>query len=251
MKIAVLDDDPVQLQTISQIIEKAGFRPTTFSRGHALISALRRDTFDLLIVDWNVPDRSGIEVVGWVRSNLTPPPPTLLITSRVEDADIVAALNAGADDYLAKPISPTVLEARVRALLRRAYEHLGAPAEREVIDDFVFNASTTTVVRNGESIAMTPKEFALARLLFRNLHRALSRTYLLETIWGNEPHLNSRSLDMHISRVRSKLNLRPQAGYRLTPVYSYGYRLERANTDDTAAEGTDAAGNTLPPEEVH
>lgn len=229
MKIAVLDDDQVQLQAISQIVEKAGFRPSTFSRGHALISALRRDTFDLLIVDWNLPDRSGIEIVGWVRANLTPPPPMLLVTSRVEDDDIVAALNAGADDYLAKPISAIVLEARVRALLRRAYEHVGSPAEREVYDDVVFNMSTTTVTRDGVNITMTPKEFALARLLFRNLHRALSRTYLLETIWGNEPHLNSRSLDMHISRVRTKLNLRPQTGYRLTPVYSYGYRLERSN----------------------
>ncbi|WP_292052254.1 MULTISPECIES: response regulator transcription factor [unclassified Brevundimonas] len=239
MKIAVLDDDQVQLQAISQIVEKAGYRPSTFSRGHALISALRRDTFDLLIVDWNLPDRSGIEIVGWVRANLTPPPPMLLVTSRVEDDDIVAALNAGADDYLAKPISPMVLEARIRALLRRAYEHVASPAEREVYDDIVFNVSTTTVVRDGVSITMTPKEFALARLLFRNLHRALSRTYLLETIWGNEPHLNSRSLDMHISRVRSKLNLRPQQGYRLTPVYSYGYRLERSNAEpgqDTAPQ---------------
>ena len=225
MKIAVLDDDQVQLQAISQVIENAGFRPSPFSRGHALISALRRDTFDLLILDWNLPDRSGIEIVGWVRANLTPPPPMLLVTSRVEDEDVVEALNAGADDYLDKPLSPTVLEARVRALLRRAYEH------------------TTTVLRDGETIAMTPKEFALARLLFRNTHRALSRTYLLETIWGNEPHLNSRSLDMHISRVRSKLNLRPQNGYRLTPVYSYGYRLERTSVTETDASAPDAADN--------
>lgn len=236
MKIAVLDDDQVQLQAISHVIEKAGFRPTTFSRGQALISALRRDTFDLLIMDWNLPDRSGLEVVSWVRSNLTPPPPMLLVTSRVEDADIVAALNAGADDYLSKPLSPVVLEARVRALLRRAYEHTSNPADREVYDDIVFNPGTTSVLRNGETITMTPKEFALARLLFRNTHRALSRTYLLETIWGNEPHLNSRSLDMHISRVRSKLNLRPQNGYRLTPVYSYGYRLERSTSPAVPGE---------------
>lgn len=246
MKIAVLDDDPVQLQAISQVLENAGFRPSLFSRGHALISALRRDTYDLLIVDWNLPDRSGIEIVSWVRANLTPPPPTLLVTSRVEDDDIVEALNAGADDYLAKPLPTNVLEARVRALLRRAYDHTNVQGEREVIDDITFNASTTTVVRNGESVAMTPKEFALARLLFRNLHRALSRTYLLETIWGNEPHLNSRSLDMHISRVRSKLNLRPQNGYRLTPVYSYGYRLERSNTeaeDSNIIPSSNVAGN--------
>lgn len=229
MKIAVLDDDQVQLQAISQVVENAGYRPTVFSRGQALISALRRDTYDLLIVDWNLPDRSGLEILQWARANLIPPPPMLLVTSRADDEDIVAGLNAGADDYLVKPLSPVVLEARIRALMRRAYDHTNNQSDQETIDNVVFNASTTTVVRDGTAITMTPKEFALARLLFRNLHRALSRTYLLETIWGNDPDLNSRSLDMHISRVRSKLSLRPQQGYRLTPVYSYGYRLERSN----------------------
>lgn len=236
MKIAVLDDDQVQLQAIAEIVEKAGFRPTTFTRGQALISALRRDTFDLLVVDWNLPDKSGLEILSWARNNLSPPPPMLLVTSRADDEDIVAGLNAGADDYLSKPLSPTVLEARIRALLRRAYDHSAVPAEQETYGDTVFNMSTTTVIRQGESVTMTPKEFALARLLFRNLHRALSRTYLLETIWGNDPDLNSRSLDMHISRVRSKLNLRPQNGYRLTPVYSYGYRLERSTSPAVPGE---------------
>jgi len=228
MIIAVLDDDPVQLTAITQVVENAGFHAVPFSRGQALISALRRDTFDLLIIDWNLPDRSGIEILSWARANLTPAPPMLLVTSRADDEDIVTGLNAGADDYLAKPLSPTVLEARIRALLRRAYELPQSQPDQETIGDVVFHASTTTVVRNGEIITMTPKEFALARLLFRNLHRALSRTYLLEKIWGNDPDLNSRSLDMHISRVRTKLALRPQQGYRLTPVYSYGYRLERS-----------------------
>lgn len=228
MKIAVLDDDQVQLQAIAQVVENAGFRVTTFSRGQALISALRRDTFDLLILDWNLPDRSGLEILTWARSNLTPPPPMLLVTSRADDEDVVTGLNAGADDYLLKPLSSAVLEARVRALLRRAYDKPHSTGDLETIDDLVFNASTTTITRSGQPITLTPKEFALARLLFRNLHRALSRTYLLATIWGNDPGLNSRSLDMHISRVRSKLSLRPQQGYRLTPVYSYGYRLERS-----------------------
>ncbi len=230
IKIAVLDDDPVQLQAIAQVVENAGFSCTQFSRGQALISALRRDTFDLLVVDWNLPDKSGLEILTWARSNLTPPPPMLLVTSRADDEDIVAGLNAGADDYLPKPLSPVVLEARIRALLRRVYDQSQSQSDTETIGDVVFNATTTTVIRDGQAIPMTPKEFALARLLFRNLHRALSRTYLLEKIWGNDPDLNSRSLDMHISRVRTKLSLRPQQGYRLTPVYSYGYRLERSST---------------------
>jgi DNA-binding response OmpR family regulator len=240
MKIAVLDDDPVQLETISGVAETAGYRAVLFSRAQALISALRKDTFDLLVVDWNLPDRSGLEVLAWARTNLKPPPPMLLVTSRAEDEDIVAGLNAGADDYLPKPLSPTVLEARINALMRRAYAQPSTPGA-EIHGDTVFHDSSAAVTRNGKTVILTAKEYALAQLLFRNLHRALSRTYILETVWGNEPNLNSRSLDMHISRIRTKLELRPEQGFRLTPIYSYGYRLERvgaleALSDDVQSE---------------
>ena len=241
MKIAVLDDDPVQLEAISGVATAAGYRPTLFSRAQALISALRKDTFDLLIVDWNLPDRSGLEVLAWARTNLKPPPPMLLVTSRAEDEDIVAGLNAGADDYLPKPLSPVVLEARIKALMRRAYAQAAAPGP-ETYGDTAFHETAGSVTRNGRTVTLTAKEFALARLLFRNLHRALSRTYILEPVWGNEPNLNSRSLDMHISRIRTKLDLRPEQGFRLTPIYSYGYRLERIDADPVGGEVVQSLG---------
>ena len=125
---------------------------------------------------------------------------------------------------------------RDSALIRRAYAQPTTPGV-EIYDGVSFHESAGAVTRDGQSVALTAKEYALALLLFRNLHRALSRTYILETVWGNEPDLNSRSLDMHISRIRNKLELRPERGFRLTPIYSYGYRLERV----TAAEpGPDA-----------
>ena len=108
---------------------------------------------------------------------------------------------------------------------------VGEPSSAETFGDTHFDDSAGAVTRDGKTVVLTAKEYALAQLLFRNLHRALSRTYILETVWGNEPNLNSRSLDMHISRIRSKLELRPQNGYRLAPVYSYGYRLERLTED--------------------
>ena len=243
MKIAILDDDPVQLETISSVAQAAGHRPTLFSRAQALISALRKDTYDLLIVDWNLPDRSGLEVVAWVRATVKPPPPMLLVTSRAEDEDIVAGLNAGADDYLPKPLSAAVLEARINALMRRAYAQPSAP-EAEIHGDVVFHESAGAVTRDGKAVVLTAKEFALAQLLFRHLHRPLSRTYILETVWGNEPNLNSRSLDMHISRIRTKLSLRPEKGFRLTPIYSYGYRLERVSDADTALHEALEVGDT-------
>ena len=226
MKIAVLDDDPVQVAAITAVAQDAGYRPTGFSRAGALLSALRRDTYDLMVLDWNLPDRSGLEVIGWGRLNVDPPPPMLLVTSRTDDADIVAGLEAGADDYLTKPISPEVLAARIAALLRRAYPGR-ADGGIETHAGLTFDPSLSTVVVGEDTVTLTAREFSLALVLFRNLHRALSRSYLTESAWGSEPDLNSRSLDMHVSRVRSKLGLRPENGFRLTPVYSYGYRLER------------------------
>jgi len=236
MKIAVLDDDPVQVKAIVAIAAQAGLRPVTFSRANALIAAMRKDTFDILILDWNLPDRSGLDVIKWARANLRPAPPMLLITSRSDDADVVTGLNAGADDYLVKPLAPEVLQARLTALLRRAYPEPSV-AGAETHGDLAFDASTCSVRREDNVTVLTAKEFNLALILFRNLHRALSRAYLVEAVWGNEPNPNSRSLDMHISRIRTKLGLRPEKGFRLTPVYSYGYRLERVSAVPETAPG--------------
>lgn len=230
MKVAVLDDDPEQVSTIVSVVEANGFRAVGYARAAALLSAMRRETFDLLIVDWALPDRSGLEVIRWVRLNVDPPPPMLLVTARTDDADVVAGLEAGADDYLAKPISTPVLAARIGALLRRAYPH--RPEDKlEVHGEIAFDSTNSTVFVKGKPVILTAKEFALATLLFRNMQRALSRSYLMEAVWGGDPGVNSRSLDMHISRIRSKLQLRAEEGFRLTPVYSYGYRLERLGTD--------------------
>lgn len=225
MKIGVLDDDDAHLAAVVSALEAVGRRATTFSRSSALMSALRRETFDLLILDWRLPDRSGLEVIRWVRLNTDQPPPMLLLTSLSDDEAVVEGLNAGADDFLSKPASPAVLAARVEALLRRAYP----PEQRnatETLSDHVFDPFGLTVAFDGRTVELTHKEFELARLFFRNLHRALARSYLIEAVWGGDPNVNSRSLDVHVSRVRSKLELRPERGFRLTPVYSYGYRLE-------------------------
>lgn len=225
MRIGVLDDDETQLAAITAIVEAAGHRAITFSRSVALMSALRRETFDLLILDWHLPDRSGLEVIRWVRLNTDHPPPMLLVTSRADDADVVEGLTAGADDFLSKPVAPAVLGARVDALLRRAYPARSRSAI-DTIADHVFDPFALSVRFDGRSVDLTNKEFELAHLFFRNLHRALARSYLVEAVWGGDPNVNSRSLDVHVSRVRTKLELRPERGYRLVPVYSYGYRLE-------------------------
>lgn len=225
MRIAILEDDPALAEHLIKVIEPAGHIVHHYATGKSLIAQLKRETFDLMILDWNLPDITGVEVLVWARAHLEGHTPVLFVTSRGDEADIVQALDKGADDYVIKPIQPGELLARVTALIRRSF-----PTQAKDVEQFgehIFNSKATSVTVNGEEIILTPKEFGLALLLFQNQDRALSRAYVLEKVWGRNPDLLTRTLDAHISRIRVKLNLRPEAGYRLLPVYSYGYRLEK------------------------
>jgi DNA-binding response OmpR family regulator len=169
------------------------------------------------VLDWNVPDMSGEEVLHWVRQSLSDRLPVLFMTSRSRETDIASMLNKGADDYVVKPVASSVLLARVRSLLRRAYQ-LNQMATKESFGEFEF--------------ALTQKEFELALLLFRHLSQPLSRAHILEAIWRQDVDIPSRTMDTHVSMLRAKLGLRPEHGYRLTPIYGYGYRLERIEKGD-------------------
>jgi DNA-binding response OmpR family regulator len=171
----------------------------------------------------------------WARGQLSPCPPIILITSRDDEADIVGALEAGADDYIIKPAAPTVVAARIAAVLRRAYPETAAIAGIETLHGARFDHGADTVHIGDVTTVLTAREFALALALFHNLNRPLSRSYLLETVWGRNPDLATRTLETHVSRLRVKLRLRPENGYRLLPVYSFGYRLERLDDASEAA----------------
>ncbi|ARS28800.1 response regulator transcription factor [Sphingomonas sp. KC8] len=226
MRIAILDDDPALAAHVESVLLEAGHNCATFHSGRKLLNVLHHETFDLLLLDWNVPDLTGIALLGWIREHIEKPPPVILLTSRSAEEDIVEGLRGGADDYIVKPLQAVVLAARVEAVLRRAYP---APATTsiETFDNYVFDTSLESITHEGTPVPMTSKEFLLALLLFRNLHRALSRSYIFDALWGRRPDLPTRTLDAHISKIRSKLNLRPENGYKLVPVYAYGYRLEK------------------------
>ncbi|HEX7874378.1 MAG TPA: response regulator transcription factor [Sphingobium sp.] len=225
MRIGVLEDDVELARELETLLIGAGYRCFLFQSGQKLINFLRHETVDLLLLDWNIPDVSGISVVRWVQENLEVHPPTLMLTSRTEEEDIVNALRSGADDYVVKPLQSGVLLARIESIRRRAYpEPRVGTVER--YGDYIFDLRLENVRLKESEIALTAKEFALALMLFRNMHRALSRSYIFEALWGRSPELQTRTLDSHISKVRTKLNLRPENGLKLVPVYAYGYRLE-------------------------
>lgn len=225
MRIAILEDESDLAEQLQNILALGGHSCVWFSRGQKLINQLLHDTFDVLLLDWNVPDLDGVHIIRWVKENMEKAPPMLVLTSRTAEEDIVKALKTGADDYLVKPPQPDVLLARIHAVCRRTYPE-PRPNGVESYGDFIFNTRLETVAVKGQLIGLTAKEFGLALLLFRNIHRTLSRAYLFESLWGGNPDLQTRTLDAHISKVRTKLGLRAVNGYRLVPAYAYGYRLE-------------------------
>ncbi len=232
MRIAVLDDDSAQTDFVCQTLTAAGHICHAFAEGRALVKQLGRQSFDLLVLDWNVPDMSGEEVLLWVRSSLSERLPVLFMTSRSDEADITSILNTGADDYVVKPVSPGILTARIASLLRRAYQ-INTTATKEIFDDFEFDLGAKQVLVKGNAVSLTQKEFDLGLLLFQHLSRPLSRTHILDVIWKQATDIPSRTMDTHVSMLRSKLGLRPENGYRLTPIYGYGYRLERIERGGT------------------
>jgi DNA-binding response OmpR family regulator len=223
LRIALLEDDPDHADTTVRALHTAGHSCEVFARGEAFLRAALHDTFDVLILDWGLPDMTGVQVLDSIRQRQEAVP-VLFLTSRDAEQDVVEALSHGADDYLAKPPRPAELLARLVALKRRA-DSAGAMPKPLSVPPFVLDPTSSSVKLNGEPVELTLRQFQLALVLFRNVGRLLSRTYLLEAVWGLNDQVQTRTLDIHISQLRSALKL-PENGWRITSVYAHGYRLE-------------------------
>jgi DNA-binding response OmpR family regulator len=226
MRIAVLDNDRSQAELVCQVLTGAGHSCQSFDSGKDLLSQLRKDSADMLVMDWQVGDLPATEVLRRAKEKLPANAPTMFLVGSSAEDDIVAGVTAGADDYLVKPLRRGELVARASALLRRAYPSQNG-AEQLQFGPYVFETRPGRLLMDGEVIDVTHKEFYLALLFFRNIGRPLSRAYIHESVWVRETAVPSRTMDTHVSRVRNKLQLRPENGFRLVPVYSYGYRLEK------------------------
>lgn len=224
MRIAVLDDDRLLLEMMERVIQEMGNTCQLYETGQACLQDLRRETFDMLIVDWELPDTSGPEVIRWARQHLDASFPILFITHRSEERDIVEGLQCGADDFMTKPVRVAELKARMHALLRRAYPQ--CTDDVQSFGPYTFTRSSLTVAFGGKEVVLTYREFALAMLLFQNAGRLMSRDHLREAVWGQNSEVLSRSLDTHVSRLRQVLQLRPGNSYSIAAVYGLGYRLD-------------------------
>jgi len=231
MRIAILEDDPSQAELLSHWFRCAGHHPHPFDQGTRLLRALEHESFDVVLLDWNVPEMSGIDVLRHLRQRLQSTVPVMFSTARMREEDVVRALREGADGYVTKPVRRHELLARLESLALRRRETQPQTGVIE-LDVFRVDLETRTIHRNGALLHLTAKDFDLATLLLRNVGRLLSRGHLRETVWASNQPVSSRTLDTHVSRVRSKLHLVPENGWRLVAVYGYGYRLDRLDHPD-------------------
>ncbi|CAN5272402.1 response regulator transcription factor [soil metagenome] len=243
MRIAILDDDPVQIDQLLRILKaplNSDYEETTcvpFAEGEHLRRALRRETFDLLVLDWNLPDLDGVELLHWLREEKRDLTPVLMLSARTSEKDVARALTRGADDYVIKPFRPLELRARLARLYKRPATVNTEPHNLK-FGSWHFDRFHGTVSFAPESgsdggtrieprtTQLTESEFKLALALFRNMGNAVSRSYLIEKAGYDGDDATSRTLDSHIYRLRGKLTLTGERGYVLRTVYGKGYRLE-------------------------
>jgi len=227
MRIALLEDERDQADLVRLWLTAAGHSCHVYTLGKELVREAQRETFDLFLLDWEVPGMSGADVLVWIRANIVEPVPVLFVTARQREEDIVHALTSGADDYMIKPLGKLELLARIDALARR--QRASPRQDEEVLEcgRLRVDCGSREVKLDGRPVAMTQKDYELTVFLLRNVGRLLSRGYILETVWGQTAEINTRTVDTHVSRIRGKLQLTPENGWRLSAVYQHGYRLER------------------------
>lgn len=245
MRIAILEDDPSQTELLSHWFKCAGHHPHLFDRGAGLLRALEHETFDVLLLDWNVPEMSGIDVLRHLRQRLQSAVPVMFSTARVREEDVVRALHEGADGYVTKPVRRQELLARLESLAQRRREPQPRTGVIEV-DVFRVDLEMRTIFRNAVPVQVTAKDFDLSVLFLRNVGRLLSRGHLREAVWMANHPVSSRTLDTHVSRVRSKLRLVEEHGWRLVAVYGYGYRLDRIDRSGVIDRGGHADASPTP-----
>lgn len=230
MQVAILEDDPAIGPIIKKWLEDAHHRVTLFDTGSKLLSHTSLQTFEVFLLDWVLPDITGLEVLKLLKAQPQITAPVIFVTIRDAETDVVRALDAGADDYVVKPVRPHELLARINAVTRRL--HRGPiGVNEEVFGEYRFVPSGRQAYRGRELVDLTAKEFELALFLFQNPGKLLSRTLISNTVWARPVAELSRTIDTHVSRIRKKLDISPKNGFRLQPIYNAGYRLERVTGD--------------------
>lgn len=203
--VLIVEDEAALMTMLRYNLEKQGFRVEEAGDGEEALSRINEVKPDMVLLDWMLPHLSGIEVCRQIRRRpATRELPVIMITARSEDQDAVRGLNTGADDYVTKPFSTEALVARMRALMRRSNT---VPAKGELrFHDIVLDLSAHRIMRNGRQLHLGPTEYRLMEYLMQRPRRVFSREELLDAIWGPSIHVEPRTVDVHIRRLRKAIN---------------------------------------------
>ncbi|HGX93959.1 MAG TPA: response regulator transcription factor [Candidatus Tenderia sp.] len=234
MRVAIIDNDVAQADYLEMSLRQIGCSSHVFESAKEALRAFQRESYELILLEWVLPDLGGDEVLAWIREHLDWQVPVIFVTQYSGSENLVRALGRGADDFIAKSAARAELLARIQAVLRRAS---GIDPASKVLDcgHHVIDMERREITLDGQKVALTQKEFDLASFLFRHHGRLLSRAHLMEAVWGHGDEMNTRTLDTHISRLRKKLQINADKGWRLSSVYHHGYRLEAVDTPAEAA----------------
>lgn len=222
--VLVVEDEAALATMLRYNLEKHGFRVEEAADGPEAIASIAESPPDIVLLDWMLPVMSGIEVCRQIRRRpATRDLPIILVTARTEDGDVVRGLDTGADDYVAKPFNMDALLARMRALLRRS----GPPSSRGQLEfaDLVMDLATHRAHRNGRRLQLGPTEYRLLEFLMQHPRRVFSREELLDAVWGRDIHVELRTVDVHIRRLRKSINAEGEPDIVRT-VRSAGYALD-------------------------
>jgi len=222
--ILAVDDDRFLLENVERLLQMNGFDVTTASSGEEALRALEKRKPDLAVLDVSLPDFDGITLCRRIRAEHRFP--IIMLTARSEAVDKVIGLEVGADDYLTKPFEPSELVARVRAQLRRSTEYAGAAVRDKIkIQGLEIDFESREVHIDGRMVELTKREYELLAHLARNAGRVISRESLFERNWGFDIEFSSNSLDVHIYRLRKKLEPDADHPIYVQTVRGYGYRI--------------------------
>lgn len=222
MIFAVVEDSRCQAEVLKALLKSEGHQVEVFADGGSCLEALKSRSFDFFVIDWNLPDIGGDEVLRHVREKFGWEVPVVFCTGRTDEEAASDILRMGADDYVPKPVRYMEFMARIHALLRRRKPR---PSMLQ-FGSIEIDLEGRLIRLAGADVDLTQREFELAVILLRNVGRVLSREELLAGVWAREVDVDTRTVDTHASRLRKKLGLAGESGLMLSSVYGQGYRLD-------------------------
>jgi DNA-binding response OmpR family regulator len=223
--ILVVEDEPSIGEVVSLYLKRAGYTVSVVRDGEAALNSLARQLPDLVLLDLMLPTVDGLEITRWLRARGDTP--IIMVTARKEEADRIAGLEMGADDYVVKPFSPQELVSRVRAVLRRTRGPAAAAVEQPLaFGGLTIDPKTRLVTVAGEARSLTAKEFDLLMLLARHPRQVFTRDQLLDQVWGLTEYIDPGTVTVHVRRLREKIETDPTTPQRIVTVWGIGYRFE-------------------------